>query len=566
MALVGLVLAGCGGGDRQSAAPESTGILHTKIQGVSYRTPTRSGKTDANGNFKYLAGETVTFSIGAIELGSAPGASNISLFTLAGMTAPTSELAMRRELNRLRYTATPLANAVNRARLLLALDSDGDPSNGIDVSVHESALASAKLGFDYRIYEFPARVSRLSPGMNNNIPYSFPINWLYRSLGMAIAANVPNLQLDDLDGDGVIDTRMTVELDSAGEIATTIIEQADGAGVRRITYSRDTMGRITRRGELSDTNLDGEFDRDLTTVTIYDVHGNATRVVQWEDAGVDDSLDYESIGESTFDDYGRTLQTVYTLDSDYDGQLDSSETHTYTLDSRGNLLRYLIEVDVDADGGVNARYVNDYTWDAADRQLTSRLDRDLEADDHVDSSRRTSSTYGNSELPETFTEDYDGDGDGLFEQQLRGTYTYDAAGNVERVVADYESHFDGWDDAYRYKTEMTYDGDRRPLTRTLGYDFDNDGTFESRDTETNTYDANGFLLSWEYVADFFAGDGLDWVDRVDYSYTPEGAQSLLTQGTDFDGDGTMELYGSSEIQYAPSNNAVPQIVTQYVGL
>ena len=565
-ALLGLVLAGCGGGDKKSEPPEQTGVMHSRIQGVSYRTPTRSGKTDANGNFKYLAGETVTFSVGGIELGSATGSSNISLFTLAGMTPPTSELALRRELTRLRYTATPLSSAANRAWLLLALDSDGNPGNGIDVSAHESALATARISFDAQFFDFPEKASRLAPGMNTSIPYSFPTNWLYRSLGMAIAANAPTLQLDDLDGDGVNETRMTVEVDSAGDIVTTIVEQAvPGQPDRRISYLRDSMGRVTRRRELQDMDQDGQFDRDHTTINTYDVRGNLTRLVDWEDAGADGSLDSESIGESTFDTYGRVLRSVFTLDYDYDGHLDSSEVHTYTRDARGNLLRQLVELDLDANGSVNGRYVTDNTWDAADRQLSSSYDRDFEADGHVDSSRRTASTYGASGKAATYAEQYDGDGDGEYEQILNADYTYDAAGNVSRYAGIYESHYGGWSDSYRYMSEMTYDREQRPLTRTLSYDFDNDGTLEIRDVETNTYDANGFTLSWVYQTDFFAGAGINWVDRVDYSYTPEGAQTLTTHSTDFDGDGTLELYGKSEIQYSPTNSAFPQIVTQYLG-
>lgn len=566
LALLGLLLAGCGGGDEQAGPREQTGVLHSRIQGVNFRTPTRSGKTDASGSFKYLPGETVTFSAGGIELGSAPGASNVSLFTLAGMTAPTSELALRRELNRLRYTATPLSRAANRAWLLLALDSDGNPDNGIDVSAHESVLATASISFDARIYEFPGKASRLAPGMNNNIPVGFPINWLYRSLGMALAANAPNLQLDDLDGDGIVEARMTVEVDTAGDIVTTTIEQTSGSEPsRQISHVRDSMGRITRRLELQDMNHDGQNDREHTTITTYDVHGNVTAVVEREDAGADGGLDSEQVGTSTFDAYGRLLQSIYSLDVDYDGQQDSREIHTYTRDARGNLLRQLIEVDMEADGTVDGRYVTDNTWDASDRQLSSRYDRDFEADGHVDSSRRTSSTYGASERPTIATEEYDSDGDGVYEQQLEATYTYDAAGNVSRYVGSYQSHYAGWVDAYQYVGEMTYDGDRHPLTRTLSYDFDIDGTMESRDLETNTYDANGFLLSWEYVADFFVGDDVDWIDRVDYSYSPEGAQQVMTLGTDFDGDGTVERYARSEIQYAPANNALPRIVTQYVG-
>ena len=290
------VLVGCGGGADQKPTPvESTGVLHANIQGVAYRTASRSGKTDASGNFKYLSGETVTFAVGGIELGSATGAANISLFTLAGMTPPTSELGLRRELDRMRYTATPLSNATNRAWLLLALDGDGDPANGIDVSSFESALATAKLSFDSRPYEFPGKMSRLAPGMNQNIPPSFPLKWLYRSLGVKLAGNVPVHSAADEQNDGVIDSTGWNEVDAAGDVTMTFFDQdADDQPDVTVSYARDALGRVTRERTIRDFNLDRTPDSDHIVVTTYDAHGNTIRVVESEDGNADGSIDAES--------------------------------------------------------------------------------------------------------------------------------------------------------------------------------------------------------------------------------------------------------------------------------
>src|SRR5690349_408883 len=114
------VIAGCGGSDDKPVA-ELTGKLQGgSIQGVAWRTPTRSGVTDAGGRFAYLPGESVTFSLGPIELGTAPGSSDMTLFTLAGVTPPTTERALRRELDRAMRTGTPFTHAINLDLLLLA--------------------------------------------------------------------------------------------------------------------------------------------------------------------------------------------------------------------------------------------------------------------------------------------------------------------------------------------------------------------------------------------------------------------------------------------------------------
>jgi para-nitrobenzyl esterase len=43
------------------------------VAGLEYKTQTASGITNEKGKFKYYPGETVTFSIGGLVLGSARG-------------------------------------------------------------------------------------------------------------------------------------------------------------------------------------------------------------------------------------------------------------------------------------------------------------------------------------------------------------------------------------------------------------------------------------------------------------------------------------------------------------
>ncbi|HEY6124762.1 MAG TPA: hypothetical protein VIV63_08930, partial [Steroidobacteraceae bacterium] len=138
-----LLLAGCGsGGDEDQTADELSGEFQAGgVSGLRYVTPTRSGVTDGAGTFKYLAGETVTFSVGGITLGHAPGSSGITPFTLAGMTPPTTEAALRRELDRASRTTSHFVRATNMMRLLLALVADSNPANGIDLRGRDAALA-----------------------------------------------------------------------------------------------------------------------------------------------------------------------------------------------------------------------------------------------------------------------------------------------------------------------------------------------------------------------------------------------------------------------------------------
>lgn len=75
--------------------------------------------TNDNGEFQYQEGETVTFKIGQLTLGSAKGGATISPRDIA------SE-----------------AGSINVARVLQTLDDDGDPTNGITISAQVRSKAA----------------------------------------------------------------------------------------------------------------------------------------------------------------------------------------------------------------------------------------------------------------------------------------------------------------------------------------------------------------------------------------------------------------------------------------
>ena len=87
-------------------APVS-GISYSGDGGVTHQL------TDAEGVFQYRDGEVVSFSLGGIEFGSATGADILQPIDLQQGSAQA---------------------ASNMARVLLTLDRDGDPANGIQIS------------------------------------------------------------------------------------------------------------------------------------------------------------------------------------------------------------------------------------------------------------------------------------------------------------------------------------------------------------------------------------------------------------------------------------------------
>ena len=68
-------------------------LLNSPVEGVAFQTDTQSGITNAAGEFQYLDGEMVTFSIGDIVLGTVLGAPIITPVELTGSADPTVQAA-----------------------------------------------------------------------------------------------------------------------------------------------------------------------------------------------------------------------------------------------------------------------------------------------------------------------------------------------------------------------------------------------------------------------------------------------------------------------------------------
>jgi len=122
---------GGGGGEVEVAAPKiiiETGVfIDSPVVGINYRTETRSGITGAMGEYSYLPGETVTFSIGDIDFPAIVARGVITPVDLAGSTDITDPAV------------------INMVRLLLSLDVDDDPDNGLQISADADTAAIGML-------------------------------------------------------------------------------------------------------------------------------------------------------------------------------------------------------------------------------------------------------------------------------------------------------------------------------------------------------------------------------------------------------------------------------------
>jgi len=117
-------------------------FVDSAVAGLQYATATQSGVTESDGSYDYLAGESVTFSIGDITLPTIPATEVVTPLSVFSTSVITDIRVM------------------NLARLLQTLDTDGDPVNGIVLADAASASATG-LNVDFAADSFDTDVVNL---------------------------------------------------------------------------------------------------------------------------------------------------------------------------------------------------------------------------------------------------------------------------------------------------------------------------------------------------------------------------------------------------------------------
>ncbi|HTP75099.1 MAG TPA: hypothetical protein VML58_23010 [Burkholderiaceae bacterium] len=151
-----VALHGCGGGSDEAASPapptspspppsapspppssSSTGrFIDSAVGNLGYACTgggsPNNGITDSLGNFNYGQGQTCTFTVGGITLGSATAGPLLTPINLVPGAQP----------------GVANTTVTNIARFLMSIDSDGNPDNGIAIAdAVKTALAGSTLDF-----------------------------------------------------------------------------------------------------------------------------------------------------------------------------------------------------------------------------------------------------------------------------------------------------------------------------------------------------------------------------------------------------------------------------------
>lgn len=155
LGLLPLVLAACGDSDTPTTQAR---LLDGAVEGVKYAaSPSAlSGSTAADGSLECKAGDTITFTLGGVEIGKAACNPLISMSDLAG----TSALSEPKLQNRLVFLQT--------------LDEDDDPTNGIRIKADvAAALAGKAIDFTKASADFKVALEALLPDLKDAYDRSY---------------------------------------------------------------------------------------------------------------------------------------------------------------------------------------------------------------------------------------------------------------------------------------------------------------------------------------------------------------------------------------------------------
>jgi hypothetical protein len=297
--LASVALSACGGGidaghllGTPAETPSQTGqFIDSPVQGLGYVTSSGLiGTTDAQGRFHFHPGDTVTFRIAGVDIGSATAGSAVTPASLAGGDEDSARFS-------------------NLLVMLQSLDSDGDPDNGITLPANATAAQIAAIVA--RLSDDPLDFGDgfANPELQNLAPGGY-----IRSVAEALqhyerAQGLLNPFLNDAAGvwraTGPDATDYVLRLNTTGRYVLSTIKASDSehTGLEQGTLLSDAQGHWSAVDLKVDTNgnaglshpaagevIDLSLSNDVLTLTRQVPGANAVviqfhRVVQLDLAG-----------------------------------------------------------------------------------------------------------------------------------------------------------------------------------------------------------------------------------------------------------------------------------------
>jgi hypothetical protein len=258
--LCGVILSACGGGGGGSSptpptptpdtvTPPSIGVfVDSAIENIKYRTKTLNGYTNADGQFKFLPGESVIFSIGSIDLPEVAASKIITPLDLA-----------KKSSNQ--------ANALDNLLVLLqSLDNDQDPSNGIKLTEESKSLSTTGLDLNAIPSNFSSNSSPLialitaAKVSKNRVATSSPVSLQSARDHFTVAnPSIKAVAVAESSGKAVVGNTITLNGSASYDPSGLALSSYRWSVTGSPAYSNATINNPTSSSASLSINVAGEY-------------------------------------------------------------------------------------------------------------------------------------------------------------------------------------------------------------------------------------------------------------------------------------------------------------------
>lgn len=562
------------------------------IKGLHYESASYSGYTNTEGEYRANKGETTTFSIGQTRIASFESVSSLTLDDFLATNLPDNEHAVAAALSS--DSDGSFHRMANIAALLMVLDYDQNPSNGIDLSNWQGSNSLPPVDLNQNLYRFfyltLAELAQSKGLTRRNLAVSEPLSFIYRLAGIQVEVEMP----DKLNNQPIF------EYDSQGRI-TKYRVYGDSAFSTELSYRSD--GRISEFHfpEISIVGMDYSviYNSDFRPIQRYEKY--ESKLFKYDSSGFLTAITEAFFGTISQGEFSYSYnsddgiqRTTEKCDTNFDGVTDKTTQISQYLNNSGDFSRRDVSINNDASGSEYIRISERYHYDiggnisgyvyeknnAMTVEMLKHIKKDFIRTDtgklqsYSEQVKYNDGGWHKQSL--TFNESgkilrkiYSDGTDDVLGGESVYDYQYDNAGNQTQYKKNTDSQGDGVVDVisvidsqysdsgqflaskeimktrgifdyYQVKKNIYNDQGKLTIAKTET-DSDGNGITDSIVTTTSIYNDSGDLILGQSVLHQDGNGVTESITESSFTYTASGhiASKHLLQ--DKDGDGTVDF-------------------------